>query len=93
MMRGVALATAIAAASSALPAAQTQRPRATVTPVAAEVTAAPGSTVALALRVTLPDGVHVQATGNQRVDLRLQLGARRRQPDRSRRLGRKGTTR
>jgi DsbC/DsbD-like thiol-disulfide interchange protein len=60
-MRGVALAAAIATAWSALPAAQAQRPRATVTPVAAEVTAAPGSTVALALLVTLPDGVHVQA--------------------------------
>jgi DsbC/DsbD-like thiol-disulfide interchange protein len=41
--------------------AQTTRPRASLQPVASEVTVAPGASVDLALTVSMPPDVHVQA--------------------------------
>jgi DsbC/DsbD-like thiol-disulfide interchange protein len=48
-------------ASTALAAAQATRPRASLQPAVAEVTAAPGTGVELILNVSMPPDVHVQA--------------------------------
>jgi DsbC/DsbD-like thiol-disulfide interchange protein len=55
------VAAAIVLVATAPLAAQATRPRATVKPTASEVTVAPGETVALALEVSMPPDVHVQA--------------------------------